>query len=34
MILYDLQVFIELGTLASDFGIIDEDLNLNNNTTA
>lgn len=29
MILYDLQVFIKLGALASDFGIIDEDLQLN-----
>ncbi len=29
MILYDLQVFIKLGALASDSGIIDEDLQLN-----
>ena len=29
MILYDLQVFIKLGVLASDSGIIDEDLQLN-----
>lgn len=29
MILYDLQVFIKLGTLASDSGIIDEELQLN-----
>ncbi|MCM1004159.1 MAG: hypothetical protein NC408_07445 [Candidatus Gastranaerophilales bacterium] len=28
MILYDLQVFIKLGALASDSGIIDEDLQL------
>ena len=27
MILYDLQVFIKLGALASDSGIIDEELN-------
>ncbi len=30
MILYDLQVFVKLGALASDSGIIDEDLQLNN----
>lgn len=29
MILYDLQVFIKLGALASDSGIIDDDLQLN-----
>ena len=29
MILYDLQVFIKLGALAGDSGIIDEDLRLN-----
>lgn len=29
MILYDLQVFIKLGALASDTGIIDEDSQLN-----
>ena len=29
MILYDLQVFIKLGALASDSVIIDEDLQLN-----
>ncbi len=29
MILYDLQVFIKLGALAGDSGIIDEDLQLN-----
>lgn len=29
MILYDLQVFIKLGALASDSGIINEDLQLN-----
>lgn len=29
MILYDLQVFIKLGALASDSGIIDEELQLN-----
>ena len=29
MILYDLQVFIKLGVLASDSVIIDEDLQLN-----
>ena len=29
MILYDLQVFIKLGALASDSGIIDEGLQLN-----
>lgn len=29
MILYDLQVFIKLGTLASDSEIIDEELQLN-----
>lgn len=29
MILYDLQVFIKLGVLASDSGIIDDDLQLN-----
>lgn len=29
MILYDLQVFIKLGALASDSSIIDEDLQLN-----
>ena len=29
MILYDLQVFVKLGALASDSGIIDEDLQLN-----
>ena len=29
MILYDLQVFIKYGALASDFNIIDEDLQLN-----
>lgn len=29
MILYDLQVFIKLGALASDSGTIDEDLQLN-----
>lgn len=29
MILYDLQVFVKLGALASDSGIIDEDLLLN-----
>lgn len=28
MILYDLQVFIKLGALASDSGIIDDDLQL------
>ena len=28
MILYDLQVFIKLGALSSDSGIIDEDLQL------
>lgn len=31
MILYNLQVFIKLGALASDSGIIDEDLQLSNN---
>lgn len=30
MILYNLQVFIKLGALASDSGIIDEDLQLSN----
>lgn len=30
MILYKLQVFIKLGALASDSGIIDEDLQLSN----
>ncbi len=29
MILYDLQVFVKLGALASDSGIIDEDLQFN-----
>lgn len=29
MVLYDLQVFIKLGALTSDSGIIDEDLQLN-----
>lgn len=29
MILYDLQVFVKLGALASDSGIMDEDLQLN-----
>ncbi len=29
MILYDLQVFIKLGALASDSNIIDDDLQLN-----
>ena len=29
MILYDLQVFIKLGVLVSDSGIIDEELQLN-----
>ena len=29
MILYDLQVFIKLGALASDSSIIDDDLQLN-----
>ena len=29
MILYDLQVFVKLGALASDSGSIDEDLQLN-----
>ena len=29
MILYDLQVFIKYGTLASDSNIIDDDLQLN-----
>lgn len=29
MILYDLKVFIKLGALASDSGIIDENLQLN-----
>lgn len=29
MILYDLQVFIKLGVLASDSGLIDEDLQFN-----
>ena len=29
MILYDLQVFIKLGVLASDSNIIDDDLQLN-----
>ena len=29
MLLYDLQVFIKLGALASDSGIIDEELQLN-----
>lgn len=29
MILYDLQVFVKLGALASDSGVIDEDLQLN-----
>ena len=29
MLLYDLQLFIKLGALASDSGIIDEDLQLN-----
>ena len=29
MILYDLRVFIKLGAIASDSGIIDEDLQLN-----
>ncbi len=29
MILYDLQVFIKLGALASDSGIIDDNLQLN-----
>lgn len=31
MLLYDLQVFIKLGALASDSGIIDEKLQLNKN---
>lgn len=29
MILYDLRVFVKLGALASDSGIIDDDLQLN-----